>query len=175
MNLILDMDETLIHSVYKKKSIYDEPIPRPHLKEFLEFVFLNCKNVSIWTHGLKKWYDIVYEKVLKDLIPKDKKFHFVRTRETPLGDYNDLIQINKKLLKINSIISSISLLKPLLVIYKKYPYEYNEKNTFIIDDNPGTYLLNKENAISIEPYVDINKPDTELLRIMWFMKKTYFI
>ena len=175
MNLILDMDETLIYSKINNYSIYADPIPRPHLKEFLEFVFTNCKNVSIWTHGLKQWYDIVYEKVLKDLIPEGKTFHFVRTRETPIGSYDDFIQINKKLYKINPGISSISFLKPLLVIYKNYPDEYNKNNTFIIDDNPTTYLLNKENVIAIKPYNGIDNLDTELLRIMNFIKKKYFI
>jgi hypothetical protein len=37
MNIILDMDETLIHSVFIKNRKYAEPIARPHLKEFLEF------------------------------------------------------------------------------------------------------------------------------------------
>jgi TFIIF-interacting CTD phosphatase-like protein len=175
MNIILDMDQTLIHSVFIKNSIYAYPIPRPHLKEFLEFVFANSKNVSIWTHGLKEWYEVVYEKVFKNLIPEGKSFHFVRTRETPIGDYDDFIQINKKLNDIKCNIPSISFLKPLLVIYKKYPNQYNENNTFIIDDNPITYLINKENAIAIKPYNSIDNSDTELLRIMNFIKKEYFI
>jgi TFIIF-interacting CTD phosphatase-like protein len=175
MNIILDMDETLIHSVFIKNRKYAEPIARPHLKEFLEFIFANSKNVSIWTHGLKEWYEFVYKKVLKDLIPQGKTFHFVRTRETPIGDLNDFIQINKKLRLINSDIPSISFLKPLSVLYKKYPGEYNVNNTFIIDDNPTTYLINKENAITIKPYNSIDNSDTELVRIMNFIKKEYFI
>jgi TFIIF-interacting CTD phosphatase-like protein len=175
MNIILDMDQTLIHSNLNSYSIYANPIPRPHLKEFLEFVFENCKNVSIWTHGLKEWYDVVYEKVFKHLIPEGKSFHFVRTRQTPIGDYNDFIQINKKLNDINSNIPSISYLKPLLVIYKIYPDEYNENNTFIIDDNPITYSINKKNAIEIIPYNGIDNSDTELLRIMKLIKDNYFI
>ena len=175
MNIILDMDETLICAKFNNYSIYAQPIPRPHLKEFLEFVFTNCKNVSIWTHGLKQWYDIVYEKVLKNFIPEGKTFHFVRTRETPLGNFSDFIQINRELSKINIDIRSISFLKPLLVIYKKFPNEYNENNTFIIDDKEITYCLNKKNAISIKPYNSIDNSDTELLRIMNFIKKEYFI
>jgi len=175
MNIILDMDQTLIHGNLNSYSIYADPIPRPHLKEFLEFLFENCKNVSIWTHGLKQWYDVVYQKVFKNLIPEGKTFHFVRTRETPIGDYDDIIQINKKLHDIKSNISSISFLKPLLVIYKKYPDEYNENNTFIIDDNPITYSINKENAIEIKPYNGIDNSDTELLRIMKLIKDNYFI
>jgi TFIIF-interacting CTD phosphatase-like protein len=175
MNIILDMDETLIHSLFVKNRIYAEPIARPHLKEFLEFIFANSKNVSIWTHGLKEWYDFVYKKVLKDLIPEGKTFHFVRTRETPIGSYDDFIQINKKLHDINSGIPSISFLKPLLVLYKKYPGEYNQNNTFIIDDKEITYCINKENAIAIKPYNGIDNSDTELLRIMKLIKDNYFI
>jgi TFIIF-interacting CTD phosphatase-like protein len=175
MNVILDMDETLITHKFNPYSIFADPIPRPHIKEFLEFLFSNCKNVSIWTHGLKQWYDVVYEKVLKDLIPQGKSFHFVITRETLIGNYNDIIEINNKLREIKINISSISLLKPLLVIYKKYPEQYNKNNTFIIDDNPITYLLNRENAIAIKSYNNIDNSDTELLRIMNLIKDRYFI
>jgi TFIIF-interacting CTD phosphatase-like protein len=87
----------------------------------------------------------------------------------------DFIQINKKLRLIHSDIPSISFIKPLSVLYKKYPGEYNVNNTFIIDDNPTTYLINKENAITIKPYNSIDNSDTELVRIMNFIKKEYFI
>ena len=175
MNVILDMDETLITHKINPYSIFADPIPRPHLKEFLIFLFSNCKSVSIWTHGIKPWYNIVYNKILKNFIPEGKSFHFVITRDTTIGNYNDIIEINKKLRNINANISSISLLKPLFVIYKKYPEQYNKNNTFIIDDNPITYLLNQENAIAIKSYNNIDNSDTELLRIMNLIKQKYFI
>ena len=61
------------------------------------------------------------------------------------------------------------------MIYKKYPEQYNKNNTFIIDDNPITYLLNQENAIAIKSYNNIDNSDTELLRIMNLIKKKYFL
>ena len=175
MNIILDMDETLIAHKFNPYGIFAEPIPRPHLKDFLEFLFANCKNVSIWTHGTKEWYNVVYNKILTNYIPKGKSFYFVITRETSIGNYEDIIEINKKLRNINANISSISLLKPLCVIYKKYPEQYNETNTFIIDDNPITYLLNQENAIAIKSDNNIDNLDTEFLRIMNLIKEKYFI
>jgi TFIIF-interacting CTD phosphatase-like protein len=184
MNIILDMDETLITHKFNPHGIFSEPVPRPHLKEFFEFIFTNCKNVSIWTHGLKEWYDIVYEKILKDCIPEGKSFHFVRTREAPIIEsYNDIIEINQKLHNLKVDIPSILFLKPLLLIYKKYPNEYNENNTFIIDDKEITYCLNEENAIEIQPYNIDNidnidnsdNSDTELLRIIDLIKEKYLI
>ena len=77
MNVILDMDETLITHKINPYSIFADPIPRPHLKEFLLFLFSNCKNVSIWTHGIKPWYNIVYNKILKNFIPEGKSFGFI--------------------------------------------------------------------------------------------------
>jgi len=190
MNIILDMDETLIAHKFNPNDIFSEPIPRPHLKEFLEFVFTNCKNVSIWTHGSKEWYDVVYKKIFKNLIPEGKSFDFVRTKETPIVEsYNDIIEINEKLRNLNYVIPCVSFIKPLFVIYKKYPDQYNENNTFIIDDKEITYCLNKENAIEIQPYnidnidnsdnidnIDnIDNSDTELLRIIDLIKEKYFI
>lgn len=175
MNVILDMDETLITHKFNPYSIFADPIPRPHLKEFFKFLFANCKNVSIWTHGTKEWYNIVYNKILKDFIPEGKSFDFVITRDTFLANYNNIIELNKKIREIKIDIHSISLLKPLFIIYKKYSEQYNKNNTFIIDDNPITYLLNQENAIAIKPYNFVNNSDTELVRIMNLIKKKYFI
>lgn len=171
MNVILDMDETLIAHKFNPYDIFAHPIPRPHLKEFFEFLFTNCKNISIWTHGTKEWYNIVYNKILKDFIPEGKSFDFVITRDTSICNYNDIIELNKKIREIKIDIPSISLLKPLFMIYKKYPEKYNENNTYIIDDNPLTYSLNKKNAIAIKSYNCVNNSDTELVRIMNLITK----
>ena len=81
MNLILDMDGTLIDSYFSFVTGKMVIIPRPHLKEFLEFVFDNFSNVSIWTNGVKEWYEEVYSTLLITFIPNGKSFHFVKTRE----------------------------------------------------------------------------------------------
>lgn len=53
-NIVLDVDNTLITAI-KVGNEY-EPIARPHLKEFFEFIFAYFDNVSIWTHAEESWF-----------------------------------------------------------------------------------------------------------------------
>jgi hypothetical protein len=175
MNLILDMDETLITHKLNPYDIFADPIPRPHLKEFFEFVFKNFKYVSIWTHGSSQWYEIVNKKIFTNFLPEGKSFHFVITRDNTQFTYNDVIKINEILEKKKIIIPCISFLKPLFIIFDKYPDEYNSKNTFILDDKPITYCINTENAFSIRPYVVIDNEDTELLKIIEYIRDKLLI
>lgn len=169
MNLILDMDGTLIDNYWCIKTYRQNIVPRPYLKDFFEFIFQHFERVSIWTNAFQDWYDEVYEKVFRYYIPEGKSFHFVRTRE-------DLYHIRR-------------FVKPLSEIYEKYP-EYNSYNTLIIDDIPKTYSLNLENAIPILPYLYLHMDndennenigiyninyDDELLKIIHFFRILLFV
>uniref|UniRef100_A0A6C0EPC9 FCP1 homology domain-containing protein n=1 Tax=viral metagenome TaxID=1070528 RepID=A0A6C0EPC9_9ZZZZ len=145
MNLILDMDGTLIDHYYCTRKCDIIIIPRPYLSDFLTFVFDNFNRVSIWTNADEDWYKKVYEKVLKHYIPKNKSFHFIKTRT-----YNSTI------------------IKPLTFIYNIYP-EYNSSNTIIIDDNPNTYVNNTDNAIPIPTFLYLIHDD-ELLKTITVLK-----
>lgn len=168
-NVILDMDGTLLDNIppklqdpsykhIKKNTIY-QPIARPHLKDFLEYVFRNFKRVSIWTAGTKEWYEQCYGEVLRHYIPEGKSFDFVLTRE----DFQRYYPV-----------------KPLSFVYKTHP-EYNSTNTLIVDDNPVTYSENVENAIGIKSFFfdlltkeqrgNLNCHDFELLKIVVIMDK----
>jgi len=141
MNLILDMDGTLIN---EKKE------PRPHLQAFFHYIFQHFERVSIWTAALDVWFNDVYQHVFKPLIPKGKSFHFVWCRD------------KCKLLNIGS---STMIVKPLSKIYNSFPNFYNQRNTLIIDDTHFTYRENIGNAIKISSYSN-NRSDTELVKII---------
>lgn len=150
MNLILDMDGTLINERME---------PRPHLKEFFEYVFSHFSNVSIWTFANTHWFALVYHTVFVHLLPKGKTFHFVWCR------------VNCKLVEYVPNIPMV--VKPLVEIYKRYPIVYNPYNTLILDDTPSTYRENVGNAIRISTY-SVNKTDTELLNIMYEFERKLF-
>lgn len=155
-NIILDMDGTLLDSIPPfcegNPTLYEEPVARQCLDDFMKFVFETFERVSIWTAGSKEWYEKCYEKILKHYIPEGKTFYFVKTR--------DHYQFLKTI-------------KPLEMIYAEYPEHYNSSNTLIVDDNPITYSKNKENAIPIKSFYynnlpleireKLNKEDFELL------------
>lgn len=135
-NIILDMDHTLFDT--------DSMKPRPFLKDFLRFCFVNFETVAIWTAANRSWFDNVYKKVLSDALPLGEDFHFVWTGEKCSrcaivmdGCYDKFDAVNTK---------------PLKKIWKKYGPVINKHNTLIVDDNPFTYVGNYGNAIPISPY-----------------------
>ena len=162
MNIILDVDGTLIDNylLYNKYEI----VPRPYLKQFLHFCFENFQNVSIWTHADNNWFEYVYLKILKDLLPLGKSFHFIKTSNFHYENNTGYYTTERS--------------KKLEHIYIDYE-EYDELNTFILDDTPSTYRFNIENSIPIKPFdFDINddslNKDKELLKVIKYLKKNLF-
>ena len=152
MNIILDLDGTLIDSSQGKEPII---YPRPFLKEFLYYVFDKFDNVCIWTHSCQLWYDYVFRVVLSKCIPFGKKFSFVFVREE-----------NYKMF--------VPMPKPLQYVYELYPDTYNNLNTFIIDDMPATYMYNEQNAIPITTYYKENfLTDNALKHIMDYFESLF--
>jgi NLI interacting factor-like phosphatase len=179
MNIILDMDETLLSAQFNATANLFNCLPmfakdikpyiiltkqvheRPFLDVFFEYVFRKFQRVSIWTHGTSNWYCECYEKVLKQFIPYGKRFHIVITRD------NGIIPFRQDLSKQ---LADLYLYNPL----------YNENNTLILDDKPYTYKYNISNSIFIEPYYlsslcgDKNYNDSELLRVIQYLEKYLF-
>ena len=132
--IVLDLDGTLADGIPLEmpEKLWNLPIPvaRPGLREFLEFVFEEFECVIIWTAANQKWYDTVYNNVLRPNLPPGKDFHFIKTRDTT---------------------KPYVALKPLSEIYAQFP-QYNSSNTLVVDDNPETFKDNVENAIHIPSF-----------------------
>ena len=176
MNIILDMDETLLSarfavptSLFLEPELEEKPYlittkqvhSRPFLDIFLDYVFKKFKRVSIWTHGTTDWYENCFDSVIKQCMPEGKKFYMVITRDNGIFPFNS------------------DLSKPLSYIYK-YNTKHTPENTFILDDLPCTYKYNIENAIFIKPYYlatlwgEKNHEDSELLRVMNHIEQRIF-
>lgn len=158
MNIVLDLDLTLIYAESENSAI----ICRPHLKEFLEFVFANCQNVSIWTFACPPYADKVI-KIVTALIPSGNEFDFIWMR--------DKCEIRREYIMYGWG-QTVYAVKPLAKLYNTFPRKYNELNTLILDDNPRTYEDNAANAIFIKQFDGDNENDTELLRIIEILKQT---
>lgn len=156
MNIILDMDETLIHGTF-----HYEIMVRPHLFEFLQFAFEKFKNVSIWTAASKAWFEQVNKEVFMPILEKiGCSFHNVFTVEnTTLSHVYDeysgqMIMRVKKLRKLHRS--------------KKFP-DYNMDNTIIVDDTRTTFQKNYGNAIHVREF--IGKYDDELEVLMRYLEE----
>ena len=149
--LVLDLDETLIHSYFdccaprtpdlsfdiiiEKKKIHVNSIVRPGAREFLESVS-GIFEVVIFTASLSE-----YANPLLDFIDKNKKCKFRLYREHCCSFTNGFTNSFTKDLK---------------------KLDRDMKNLIIIDNNPRSYMLNKDNGIPIKTWVeDIN--DRELI------------
>jgi len=145
--LILDLDETLVHSTpipQKKyamamkamidgKSSYLYISFRPYVEDFLQKV---CEmfEVIIYTASLRNYADLVIDK----LDPKNKiSFRLYREHCTPspYGLIKDLSNLGRNL-----------------------------KDVIIVDNSPVAYEFHKENAIPISTWMD-DENDVELLRV----------
>lgn len=169
-NIILDLDSTVINSLrpderqpkgfigytmMDDKDKYADFIvyERPHLQEFLDFIFANY-NVAVWTAASQDYAIFIVDKILIQNRP-ERKLKFL------LFDYHtDLFA------KDNDI------LKDLRFVYKTFP-EFNEKNTIIVDDNPEVFSLQLPNAYPIPAFEVKDKDainDKELLYLIEKLK-----
>ena len=146
--LILDLDETLVHSAFypfqKKSDIILKinidgknhiihVLKRPNLDFFLEKIS-ELFNIIIFTASLQQ-----YAEPLINILDKEKKFKrmFRQNCEHKNGKYiKDLNQIGQ-----------------------------NFKDIIIIDNNPNSYLNNQENGIPIITWYD-NFNDNELAKLI---------
>ena len=152
--LVLDLDETLVHSTTKsafpnKKNIILHMkikninytiyvILRPFLEAFLHEMSL-CYDLYIFTASVSQ-----YAKNLIGIIDKNKVIKQVLNRE-------NCKFINGLYLKDLSI------------------FKRDLKDIIIIDNNPLSYTLNKNNGIPISTWID-DSNDKELLKLIPIMK-----
>lgn len=171
INILLDLDQTLIASEYLDKfdasthksalkkfnhKMLDKEFiifERPHLQEFLDFLFANF-NVSVWTAASKDYAMFIIENFILTKPNRHIDFFFYSYHT------NIAIKESKKL-------------KDLSMLWKMFKLtNYNTRNTFIIDDNELVYEAQPNNTIRISEFnYDNPSPDTELLRIKQLLKK----
>jgi len=146
--LVLDLDETLVHSSFKYVPNADFIVPveiegtvhqvyvvkRPYVDEFLKAIDDRFE-IVIFTASLAKYADPVL-----DFLDKCQVVHYRLFREAchhHKGNYvKDLSRLGRDL-----------------------------KSTIIVDNSPNSYLFHPENAIPIDSWFD-DKNDKELLDLL---------
>eukprot|EP01025_Chloroclados_australasicus_P004351 TRINITY_DN11066_c0_g1_i8.p2 TRINITY_DN11066_c0_g1~~TRINITY_DN11066_c0_g1_i8.p2 ORF type:complete len:191 (-),score=17.22 TRINITY_DN11066_c0_g1_i8:484-1056(-) len=146
--LVLDLDETLVHSSFKPVTNPDYVIPvevegtltdvyvlrRPHLEQFLKQVCAKFE-VVVFTASLSKYAD-----PLLDLLDEHKMVRWRLFREACVhyqGAYvKDLAKLGRQL-----------------------------NNILIVDNSPNSYIFQPENAIPILAFID-DMEDRALLELL---------
>jgi TFIIF-interacting CTD phosphatase-like protein len=170
LKLILDLDNTIISSIpveemewtehNKNKSLkfnfhdmedYYIVYERPHLQDFLDFIFKNF-NVSIWSAATKNY--VLF--ILKNIMGEN------RVPEYILFSYHcDLSRQNYKGTK------------NLKMLYDNFE-NFNPQNTLIIDDLNKVKKHNPHNCIEVHPFEYTDKDsekDDELIKIKEKLEK----
>lgn len=156
LNVILDLDQTLICSEELKKfdqkkhkqkmknfkyEIFENLyiiFERPGLQAFLDYLFENF-NVSVWTAASKDYALFIVAKFI--LTNSKRKLDFVF-----YSHHCDMSIKLKRGLKGLSIIWDVFGLK-----------KYNAQNTVIVDDNPSVIKNQKCNVIPVHPFYFENR------------------
>ena len=163
-NIILDIEETLIHCKTKEPKNYDfyfqiekvkyYIIYRPYLEEFINFIFEYFDTINIWTAATQDYAHKIILKILntklknKELIKKKLKCFFTR-KHVALDGTKELDKIFQN---------------PSAIEFKILP-----ENTIMIDDKSHVFNKNTGNGLIIPAFMG-NKKDNNLLKLIHFLK-----
>ena len=156
--LVIDLDETLVHSYFEKEPPYNPDISydieiagitihistliRPGTYQFLEKLS-NIYEIVIFTASLSQYAIPLLNKIDKNNYCKYKLFRehcYTFDNKGNPGYVKDLSKLNRDL-----------------------------NNIIIIDNNPDCYFLNKENGIPIKTWLN-DKNDKELLKLLPYLE-----
>lgn len=153
---ILDLDETLISGVSKKEKHTPKKLEnynmdnyytiycRPHLQEFLDYVFEHF-NVIIWTAASKDYCLFIVEKII---LKKPE-----RTIFKIFFSYH--CSLSKKFMKSKNVPKKLS------IMWENFGLsEMNKNNVVILDDFEDVYNCQKDNCISAKSF-DALKDESE--------------
>jgi len=163
--LILDLDETLIHTEvfhdadYMDKSACDFTFTiddsyyytrkRPFLNEFMDYAFSNFR-VAIWTAAGRDYASIILKEC--NILESGLVFFWSREKCTMKYNYETSERYGvKNLAKV------------------KQSFGYNLKDVLIVDDIYETAENNYGNLIKVKPFQYQNN-DTELLKLMSYIE-----
>ncbi len=171
MNIVLDIDNTLVYGYVNEKTNKTILYRRPFLEEFFQYIFSHFATVSIWTNASERWFSHVNYTVFSRLMPADKKFHCVITKkdhDSKDGEKGVYVNVENMIhFGVHTgTATGNSMLKPLSYLYQLFPDIYHSRNTLILDDNPATYVENIANAIAIKPYYLIEEAPDKMIHIV---------
>ena len=186
-NIILDLDETLIHSIKTTEFIEDEDnlellgkfkdrthnmdyeyvvFERPNLQEFLDFLFKNF-NVSVWTAANKDYALFIIEHCI---LSRKKNKSYIPQPQRQL----DYIFYDKHRDR-SQIVYGKKSPKQLKLLWEKFGLnQFNSSNTFIIDDHPEVKSQQPQNCVAMVEFIvsPSRKNDRFLKKLQSYLDKT---
>jgi ubiquitin-like domain-containing CTD phosphatase 1 len=162
--LVLDLDNTLMHNSYAN-SVQDAV--RPGVHELLSAAY-PFYDICIWSQTSWRWLEakitemgllfcpqyaisFVLDRLAMTTVTVRKKQQ-VYERSTV---FVQLLELTRHKVKKHSV-------KPLELVWRKFPDHFSPKNTIHVDDLSKNFVLNPENGLKISPYTTRDPNDREL-------------
>ncbi|KAK4522580.1 hypothetical protein GAYE_PCTG10G0470 [Galdieria yellowstonensis] len=144
--LVLDLDNTLMHNSYAN-SVQDAV--RPGVHELLSAVY-PFYDICIWSQTSWRWLEAKITEMGLLFCPQ-YAISFVLDRLA----MTTVTVRKKQQVKKHSV-------KPLELVWRKFPDHFSPKNTIHVDDLSKNFVLNPENGLKISPYTTRDPNDREL-------------
>jgi len=154
--LVLDIDYTLFD--HKSTATNIAPLQRPYLHEFLTAAYQHY-DIAIWSATSMTWIDMKMKEMGVPNHPDYKILCYV--------DSGAMISVLSPKYGVVSV-------KPLAVIWAKFPDHYSPKNTIMFDDCRHNFLMNPRNGLRIRPCRQLpvtRHEDTELMKLTNYLLK----
>ncbi len=159
--VILDIDETLIHSCLKDEingKLYDFifekyfVFKRPYLDNFIAYCYENF-DIAVWSAGTNDYVNFI----VSQIFPNPSELHFIWSRENCTVKNN--LYFENIYLGDLSEYPQITHFKNLSKVKKK---GYKLENIFFIDDRAEGHTKNYGNLVLVQPYYG-EQDDKELM------------
>nr|CAG4644979.1 EOG090X0A5K [Leptodora kindtii] len=153
--LVLDIDYTLFD--HRSSAETGNELMRPFLHEFLTAAYENY-DIVIWSATSMKWIE-----------EKMKLLGVATNPNYKIAFYLDYLAMVSVHVPKHGLLD----VKPLAVIWGKFPDVYTSKNTIMFDDIRRNFLLNQQNGLRIRPFREahLNRDkDRELLYLARYLK-----
>lgn len=154
--LVLDIDYTIFDHVSHAER--GTELMRPYLHEFLTNAYTHY-DIAIWSATSMKWIEAKMNEVGVSKHPDYKVTFYL--------DCGAMITVFTAEYGVVNV-------KPLKVIWDKYPAFYSAKNTIMFDDLRRNFLMNPQNGLKIEPYKNAHTnrdKDRELVKLGNYLSK----
>lgn len=154
--LVLDIDYTIFD--HRSAAESGSELMRPYLHEFLAAAYEDY-DIVIWSATSSKW-----------IIEKMKLLGIHNNENYKILFYMD----SNAMITVHCPQRGVCDVKPLMVIWEKFPEFFSSKNTIMFDDIRRNFLMNPGSGLRIKPFSQchLNRArDTELLKLAAYLKK----
>jgi len=154
--LVLDIDYTLFDHRSTGQTALD--LMRPYLHEFLISAYKDY-DIVIWSATSMRYIEAKMDELKVSTNPNYKIVFYL--------DSAAMISVHSQKYGLLNV-------KPLAVIWGKFPQHYTPKNTIMFDDTRRNFLMNPQNGLKIKAFREAFKnrdTDQELLHLSRYLSK----